>query len=245
MSRTRMLIALLLALGLAAAGCAPSSVQDDIASLNEKVEALTAKVDALGSRAGGPALEAEASKVFGQVQGMVTAGKIDEAKSKLKSVGTKYAGTKMGSRFVGLSKELDVFGKDTPAKWGVEEWIQGEDAIDLQSKGTTLLVFWEAWCPHCRNEVPKLQQVYNKYHGKGLQMVGMTKMSRNTEESAVREILTTNKVTYPIAKEDGSLANYFAVSGIPAAAVVKGGKIVWRGHPASITDDMLLGWLNS
>ena len=39
------------------------------------------------------------------------------------------------------------------------------------------------------------------------------------------------------------LAQYFAVSGIPAAAVVKNGKVVWRGHPARINDEMLKGWM--
>jgi hypothetical protein len=29
------------------------------------------------------------------------------------------------------------------------------------------------------------------------------------------------------------------VTGIPAAAVVKGGKVIWRGHPAQLTDDVL------
>jgi hypothetical protein len=39
------------------------------------------------------------------------------------------------------------------------------------------------------------------------------------------------------------MSTYFGVRGIPAAAVVKDGQIVWRGHPARITEDMLKGWL--
>ena len=45
------------------------------------------------------------------------------------------------------------------------------------------------------------------------------------------------------AKENGDLSKHFNVSGIPAAAVVKGGKIVWRGHPGRLSDDMINGWL--
>jgi hypothetical protein len=35
------------------------------------------------------------------------------------------------------------------------------------------------------------------------------------------------------------MSNAYAVTGIPAAAVVKGGKVVWRGHPAQLTDEVL------
>ena len=50
-------------------------------------------------------------------------------------------------------------------------------------------------------------------------------------------------VSYPMAKETGDLASYFNVKGIPAAAVVKGGKIIWRGHPQRLNDEMLAGWM--
>jgi hypothetical protein len=39
------------------------------------------------------------------------------------------------------------------------------------------------------------------------------------------------------------MSDYFAVSGIPAAAVIKDGKVVWRGHPGRLTDDMINAWL--
>jgi len=106
-----------------------------------------------------------------------------------------------------------------------------------------VVVFWESWCPHCRDEVPKLQQVYTTYKSKGLQMIGLTRLTKNATDDTVKEVLTQNKVTYPIAKEGGQMATYFAVSGIPAAAVVKDGKVIWRGHPGRITDDMLKSWL--
>jgi thioredoxin-like negative regulator of GroEL len=50
-------------------------------------------------------------------------------------------------------------------------------------------------------------------------------------------------VDYPIAKETGELSRYFNVSGIPAAAVIKDGKVVWRGHPAQLKEDQLKSWL--
>jgi len=62
----------------------------------------------------------------------------------------------------------------------------------------------------------------------------------------VTAFLSEQKVTYPIAKEQGdSMSKAYGVKGIPAAAVVKDGKVVWRGHPAKLTDDMIKGWLGA
>ena len=50
-------------------------------------------------------------------------------------------------------------------------------------------------------------------------------------------------VTYPIGKEDGTLTTRFAVKGIPAAALVRNGKVIWRGHPARLTDAQIKTFL--
>ena len=61
----------------------------------------------------------------------------------------------------------------------------------------------------------------------------------------MQDFLAQVQVDYPIAKVNSSLAQYFSIGGIPAAAVVKDGKIVWRGHPVRISDKMLKDWLAS
>ena len=117
--------------------------------------------------------------------------------------------------------------------------VQG-DALDLGAGKATLVVFWEVWCPHCKSEVPKLQATYTKYQGKGLQMVGLTKETKGATEEQVKAFVKEHSVTYPIAKEAGQeTSEYYGVKGIPAAIVIKDGKVVWRGHPARITDAML------
>jgi hypothetical protein len=73
--------------------------------------------------------------------------------------------------------------------------------------------------------------------------VGVTRLTKNSTEETVKSFIAENSVSYPMAQENGELADYFGVRGIPAAAVVKNGKVVWRGHPARINDEMLKGWL--
>lgn len=50
--------------------------------------------------------------------------------------------------------------------------------------------------------------------------------------------------TWENLQSDGAtISAYFGVSGIPAVAVIKAGKVVWRGHPARISLEMLENWV--
>ena len=71
----------------------------------------------------------------------------------------------------------------------------------------------------------------------------MTKGSRGTTDEAIAEFLETENVSYPNAKETGELSTHFNVRGVPAAAVVKNNKIIWRGHPARINDKAIESWM--
>ena len=78
-------------------------------------------------------------------------------------------------------------------------------------------------------------------------MVGLTKITKSATEEKVTSFIDEQKVTYPMAKEggNGAASKAFNVSGIPAAAVVKDGKIVWRGHPGRLSNELLDTFLES
>ena len=236
----------LLTLGALAfiAGCATA---DRVKALEEKVASLEEKVEAV-AKGGGKAApkdekaEKAAAELYEAIGKSVRSGDTDDAKAKLAEMKKKYSNTTAYRRARKIERELEVIGKAAPTSLEVEKWYTSEAKIDFASDQPTLLVFWEIWCPHCKREVPKMQATWDKYKGK-IQMVGLTKLTRSAAEEKVVEFLKDNKVNYPIAKENGDLSKHFNVSGIPAAAVVKGGKIVWRGHPGRLSDDMINGWL--
>ena len=45
---------------------------------------------------------------------------------------------------------------------------------DLIGKGYLLLDFWASWCSPCREENPNLVAMYNKYHDKGFNILGVS-----------------------------------------------------------------------
>jgi thiol-disulfide isomerase/thioredoxin/outer membrane murein-binding lipoprotein Lpp len=236
-------------------GCGPSSagptedLEKQVQTLTQRVEALERQLQTMKSSGaqpqGDPQAEAEAQTAMNRINTMVAGGQVDAAKAELVEFQKKYGSTRIGGQAQRLAQELAVVGKTTPPDWGIEKWFQGQKEFDLTAKTTTVLVFWEVWCPHCKREVPRLQQLYETYKGQGLNLVGLTKVNRSATEDAVTAFISENKLSYPMAKENGSMSSYFNVSGVPAAAVLKDGKVVWRGHPVKITDEMLKGWLAS
>ena len=228
------------------AGCATA---DRVQQLEERLSSLEKKVEEVAKNPGpskptpkDEKAEKAASDLYSAVTKAMQSGNIGTAKAKLAELKGKYSNTTAYRRARKLERELEVIGKAAPKTLGEVQWLANEVKVDLHSDTPTLLVFWEVWCPHCRREVPKIEATANKYSGK-LNVVGLTKITRSATEDSVNEFIAENKLTYPLAKENGDLSKHFNVSGIPAAAAVKDGKIVWRGHPGRLTDDMIAGWL--
>ncbi|HMV69647.1 MAG TPA: TlpA disulfide reductase family protein, partial [Myxococcota bacterium] len=139
-----------------------------------------------------------------------------------------------------LLDKLALIGSVVPAIDGVR-WLQGE--ADLDDARVTLLVFWEVWCPHCQHYVPGLQPVADQYAQQGLQVVTLTRLSRDATEDQVRAFASEHALTFPIGHEDGHMSEALGVSGVPAAAALRGHTVIWRGHPAELDDATLAGWL--
>ncbi len=221
-------------------GCASKGDVDDlradIAALSEKIDGMSTGSSA---KAAGADAETAARDLYNAARTLAGQGKNDEAKAKLKEMGAKYGATRTAQRGSKLLKELSLVG--SPAQpITTSKMYQGETP-DVAT-GVSMLVFWEKWCPHCRREVPAVEATFNKYKDK-MSFIGLTKQSKGTSDEDVVSFIAENKITYPIGKEDGKASTAYAVSGIPAAAVVKDGVVVWRGHPGSLSDEMLDGFL--
>ena len=105
-------------------------------------------------------------------------------------------------------------------------------------KGKPLIVeFWATWCPPCRTSIPHLNELYKKFHAKGLEAVGITK----EDEAVVKAFQKDLPMDYPVGiDKSGTISSSFGVRGIPHAMLVdKSGKIVWEGHPMKLQESQL------
>lgn len=219
--------------------------QKDVQALDERLKALEAKVETLEKKpssggtasAGNPEEEQAAGKLMQEAQEAIKGNDYATAKAKLGEICQKYGSSRACKASDKLMKEVALVGADA-APIQVDKWFQGK--ADYSGSKATLIVFFESWCPHCKEEMPKLAEEEAKYKGKGIQVIGMTKVTRSSTDEKVAEFLKEHKVKFPVGKEkEGSMSTGFAVTGIPAAALVKDGKVVWRGHPARLTDELV------
>jgi thiol-disulfide isomerase/thioredoxin len=253
------ILAVALVVALAATFALAGKEDDRIAELEERIAALETKLAAVETQMDAQVDEIvnkavqeigmrdqNAQAAYNTIAQLAARGDQVAAKAQMTSFMSKYAGTDAAKSAARLNQELQVVGKPAPVQVSVEKWFTGgADSIDLKADGLTLMVFWEEWCPHCKREVPKMQATYDKFSANGLNVVALTKITKSSTDEKVTQFIQTNGLQFPIAKERGDLSQYFGVSGIPAAAVVKDGQIIWRGHPNAINDALIQAWLAS
>lgn len=138
-----------------------------------------------------------------------------------------------------MQRELEVIGRPSPEKWALDLVYQGPPGAGLDGPGVKVLLFWEVWCPHCRRELPRMQEIYPLLKESNVDVVGLTRVSGEATDEQVRAFINEHGITYPVAREDGSVSERFGVMGVPAAAVVSKGVILWRGHPARLSPRLL------
>ncbi len=88
---------------------------------------------------------------------------------------------------------------------------------DIKGKAT-LIDFWAAWCRPCRAENPNVLKVYNKYHDKGLNIIGVSldKTAEAWKKAIEDDGLTWSHVSN-IAYFNDAIAKMYSVDAIPAA----------------------------
>ncbi len=110
--------------------------------------------------------------------------------------------------------------------------------VDLKSlQGKVVVVnFWATWCGPCRAEIPGMLEVYSKYRGKGLEIVGVSLDQQGF--SVVTPFVQRMKIDYPVVVGDGDLvAAYGNFQAIPTTFVVdRKGNIVGE-HTGSMTKE--------
>ena len=100
---------------------------------------------------------------------------------------------------------------------------------DYVGRGQYVLVdFWASWCGPCRQEIPNLIAAYNKYNGRGLQVVGIAAWDK---PEATLKAIAEEQIPYPqIINSDHVATDLYGIDAIPEIILfAPDGKIVSRG----------------
>ncbi len=173
-----------------------------------------------------------ARRLYDAARAAAGAGDVATARQALADLAREHAGTRYGRSAEQLRKEIALFGAPAPAL-RVARWLQG--SASYADSPATLLVFFEVWCPHCKREIPALMARADELRAAGVTVILVTRLTRSSTEQSTMAFLHENEVWFPVALDEDSLtSNGFDVSGIPAAALVREGTVLWRGHPARL-----------
>ncbi len=134
-------------------------------------------------------------------------------------------------------------GADAP-EFSVGSWIQGEvDGINDPTK-TYIVEFWATWCGPCMRSIPHLNKLYQRYRGAGLVIIGISDEPASTVKPFVAR--KGNSMSYPVAVDTSEKVmnekwmKAAKQDGIPAAFIVRGGKVLWIGNPLDPQFDLVV-----
>jgi len=98
------------------------------------------------------------------------------------------------------------------------ESINGND-ISLKSvlknNKIVLVDFWASWCAPCRAESPKIIRLYNKYHAKGFDVIGVSEDKYADIDKWKNAVSLDGLPWHQVIDDNKRLANMFGVTSIP------------------------------
>ncbi|MCY3552952.1 MAG: TlpA disulfide reductase family protein [Candidatus Poribacteria bacterium] len=104
-----------------------------------------------------------------------------------------------------------------------------------------LLDFWATWCPPCVAAIPNIKTVYEKYHNKGFDVIGI---SLDVDEVVLREFIEENPLPwrqiFDGKRLKGPLAQRYGIHSIPRMFLLdREGKVISVGVRSSTLDKLV------
>lgn len=167
----------------------------------------------------------------------------------------KKVGESISIRFIRDGKEQTAKIKLTDRPDDISNWTGsaiGSKMVDFgqnfyangekrQAKPKVILLdFWATWCMPCRQTLPILERLYNKYAKEGLEVVGISKESL----SVLKSFYQKNASVYPLYRDaDFKFSNHYRITSVPTLMLLdQNGYIqkVWAGVPNEAQLDQII-----
>lgn len=116
---------------------------------------------------------------------------------------------------------------------------------EVSKSKITVIDFWASWCGPCRQEMPFMVELYDKYKDKGLNIIGISLDEDSDAWKAATQQLNIPWVQMSDLKGwENVIAKHFCVNSIPHTIVVdQQGKILKRGLRSEKLEEFVVGQL--
>jgi len=181
-----------------------------------------------------------------EAQALAARGQTPQAIALLRSALQTYGNTSIRAR---LQKNLNLInfqGKPAPALKS-EQSLGGALPAAAELKGSpVLLFFWAHWCGDCKAEAPIIAQLRSEYAGKGLKVIGPTRLYGYTAQiehakpsdelpyiDAVRHRFYGGLLDMPVPISKANFDAYGASTTPTLVLLDRAGKVAWY-HPGAV-----------
>ena len=97
--------------------------------------------------------------------------------------------------------------------------LEGSNLRLEEYRGQVVLInFWASWCGPCRQEMPLLDRLHQRYVDTGFAVLGI---NVEGEEAPARELIDRIPVTFPVLIDEGQLVSeLYKLEAMPSTVVV-------------------------
>lgn len=124
------------------------------------------------------------------------------------------------------------------------ESVDGADVTlsSLQGKAV-VIAFWATWCQYCREELPRIAELYEEVHDDGLEVLAV---NVREEPERVAAYAAELDLPYPVLMDRrGEVATRYRVRGLPTTVFVDPEGDVQRVHLGTLEEPTLQAYVDA
>ena len=143
---------------------------------------------------------------------------------------------------LGLAVAVQAQEVEFPVTALPKEWVSGQAPTAWKQGELTVIECWATWCGPCRAAMPHMEELHQALKNKQIHIIGVNVGDKKSAEE-IKAFLAAQPVppTYDVVIDrEGKVHQLVPFKGIPFAFAVREGKVVWKGHPAGLTQEALL-----